>query len=127
MLRAVLPQPGAAGVLLLTGVRHIKDIAHPVLTSAGVDEGDTPGSLHHIPAHLLTPQFIAGTGGGIRALGVDHQLFPVGVFVDTAHHSQKAGPLLVATGDLMGGAVGKLQIRQGLIRHRQHPPGQCRG
>ncbi len=127
MLRAVLPQPGAAGVLLLAGVRHIKDIAHLVFPGAGVDEGDTPGSLHHIPAHLLTPQFIAGTGGCIRALGVDHQLFPVGVFVDTAHHSQKAGPLLVAAGDLMGGVVGKFQICQGLIRHRQHPPGQCRG
>ena len=71
VFRAVLPQPGAAGVLFLAGVRYVKHIAYPVLSGAGVDEGDTLGPLHHIPAHLLTPQVVIGAGGGVRALGVN--------------------------------------------------------
>ena len=81
VFRAVLPQPGAAGVLPLAGVRHIKDIPHLVFPGAGVNESDTLGSPHHIPAHLLIPQVIVGAGGGVRALSVDHQLFRERIFI----------------------------------------------
>ena len=81
MFRAVLPQPGAAGVFFLAGVGYIKHIAHPVLAGAGVNEGDALGPLHHIPAHLFIPQVVIGAGGGVRALGVDQQLVTVRVFV----------------------------------------------
>lgn len=127
MLRAVLPQPGAAGVLLFAGIGNIKDIAHLVFPGAGVDERDPLGSPHHIAAHLLIPQVVLGAGGSVGPLGVDHKLVAVRVFIQTPDSTQEAGPLLVAAGDLMGGVVGKLQIRLGLIRHRQNPPGQCWG
>ena len=84
MLRAVLPQPGAAGVLLLPGVGHVKDIAHLVFSGAGVNEGDALGPPQHIPAHLLVPEFVVGAGGGVRPLGVDHNLFREGVFIEAA-------------------------------------------
>lgn len=81
MFRAVLPQPGAAGVFLLAGVSHIKDIANSVFAGAGVDEGNALGPPHHIPAHLLVPEVIVCTGGGLRALGVDKKLFVKRIFV----------------------------------------------
>ena len=81
MLRAVLPQPGAAGVLFLTGIRYIKDITHPVFSGAGVNEGNALGPPHHIPAHLLVPEVVVGAGGGIRALGIDQQLLAKRVFI----------------------------------------------
>jgi hypothetical protein len=81
MFRAVLPQPGAAGVFLLAGVSHIKDIANSVFAGAGVDEGNALSPPHHIPAHLLVPEVIVCTGGGLRALGVDKKLFVKWIFL----------------------------------------------
>ena len=81
MLRAVLPQPGAAGVLPFAGVRHVKDIAHPVFSGTGVNEGNAFGPPHHIPAHLLVPEVVVGAGGGVRTLGINQQLLAKRVFI----------------------------------------------
>ena len=81
MFRAVLPQPGAAGILLLPGVGHVKDIAHLVFSGAGVNEGDPLGPSQYIPAHLLVPEVVVGAGGGVRPLGVDKQLLTKRIFI----------------------------------------------
>jgi hypothetical protein len=81
MFRAVLPQPGTAGIFPLAGVRYIKHIADTVLLPAGVHQGDTLGPPHDIPAHLLIPEVVIGAGGGIRPLGVNEQLVTERVFI----------------------------------------------
>ena len=108
MLRSVLPQPGTAGVLPLAGVRHIKDIPYLTCAGAGVNEGNTFGPPHDIPAHLLIPQVIVGAGGGIRALGVDKELVAERIFIESANCIQEVSPVLIAVDDLMGGPVRQL-------------------
>ena len=61
--------------------RELYWIANSVFAGAGVDEGNALGPPHHIPAHLLVPEVIVCTGGGLRALGVDKKLFVKWIFL----------------------------------------------
>jgi len=63
-------------------ILHIKDIFQPGPAAAVlVDEGDALGAGFHPPPHGVIPQFHAGAGGGVRALGVDQKLVVKRIFV----------------------------------------------
>ncbi|MFR8976803.1 MAG: hypothetical protein ACLVJB_02820 [Christensenellales bacterium] len=76
-------------------VRHIEHIAH---RARPVQQRDTLCAAPDVPPHRLIPDFITGTGGRFRALGVDQQLFRVTVLVQPRCRLQKASPFFNAAG-----------------------------
>ena len=78
-----------------TRICYIEYIAH---CPRPVRQRDTPCAAPNIPPHRLIPDFIAGTGGRIRTLGVDQQLFRVTVLVQPRCRLQKASPFFNAAG-----------------------------
>ena len=76
-----LPQPGGAGMFAGSGVGNVEHIAQAGPVPGIVHQGNPPGAAPHIPAHFFIPQVVLRTGGGVRALGVDHQLFMERVLV----------------------------------------------
>ena len=81
MLRAEIPEVGAAGTLRGAGVCHIEHIFQLRSVPGVVDKSDAFRTPANITTHSFVPQFIIRTGGGFRALGVDHKLFVIGVLV----------------------------------------------
>lgn len=110
MFRLKLPQIRAAGLLSIASVGHIEYIAQPGRFAAAVDNSDTTASTPDIPAHALMPKVILRAGGCIRALGVDHKLFIVGIFVEPRCGSQESRPLLITASDLARRMVCQLGI-----------------
>ena len=127
LLRAVLPEEGAAGIFPAACIGDVEHISKPGPVAGGVDKGDAPGAAPDVPAHLLIPQVVFRAGRGVRALGEDHELFVVGVFVEPRGGGEKGRPLLVAAGDLRCRVVGHLGIGLDFTRHRQRPPRQNPG
>lgn len=105
-----LPQIRTAGLFSIAGVGHIEYIAQPGRFAATVDNSDTTASTPDIPAHALMPKVILRAGGGLRALGVDHKLFVIGIFVEPRCGSQESCPLLITAGDLARRMVCQLGI-----------------
>ena len=91
-----LPQPGGTGMFTGASVGNIEHITQPGSVTGIVHQGDTLGAAPHIPAHFLVPQVILGTGGGIRALGINHHLFMERIFIETAGGNEKGRPFLPA-------------------------------
>lgn len=81
MFRAEFPEVGAAGTLRGAGVCHIEHIFQLRSVPGVVDKSDAFRTPANITTHSFVPQFIIRTGGGFRALGVDHKLFVIGVLV----------------------------------------------
>ena len=81
VFRPVFPQVAALWKFSAARVRHIEHIPKPRPFAAAVDEGDALGAPADIPAHLFVPEVVLRAGGGVRTLGVDHDLLGVGVFV----------------------------------------------
>ena len=81
-LRRHLPQIRLTRPTDGAGVSYVKDIfqARPP-TRTSPNEGDPLGTGFHPPPHGVVPQFHAGAGGGVRALGVDQKLFIKAVFL----------------------------------------------
>ncbi|MDO5545867.1 MAG: hypothetical protein Q4F81_08600 [Eubacteriales bacterium] len=116
------PEPRAAGVFPFPGVRDIKDIAQPWPVPGIVHQGNSPGAALHIPAHPVIPKVILRTSGGIRALGIDHQLLMVGIFVKAGGGSKERRPFLPAAGEPGCHLVGHLCIQFCFTRHGFEPP-----
>ena len=91
-------------------VRNIKHIAQPGPVAGIVHQRDTLGAAPDVAAHAVVPQVVFGAGGGIRALGVDHQLLMERIFVETGDGGEKARPLLPAAGELPRHLVGHLRV-----------------
>jgi hypothetical protein len=83
------PQNDRAGVLPGAGVRYIENIAEPRAVAVGIQQGDALCAAFDIATHSLVPEVILCAGGGIRSLGMDHQLLMVGILVKPAGGSQK--------------------------------------
>ena len=81
MLQAVFPEIGTAGALRGAGVCNIKHIFQLWSVPGVVDKSDALCAPANITPHSLVPQFVIRAGRGVGALGVDHELFMVGVFV----------------------------------------------
>ena len=100
MLLPQFPQVQASGIGPGAGVRNIKHIAQSLAVAAGIDERDALGTAPHIPAHRIVPNVELRTGGGIRALGMDHDLFVIRVFVQPRRGGEEGLPALQASGQL---------------------------
>ena len=77
----VLPHLRVTGIAAHPGIRHIKDVVQPGESAGFVQQGDALGTPAHITVHPVVPDVKVGAGGGIRALGVDHELVGKGVLV----------------------------------------------
>ncbi len=106
-----LPQPGGTGMFTGAGVGNIKHIAQPGSVAGIIHQGNTLGATTHIPAHLVVPQAILSTGGGIRALGVDQQLFVEWIFIKAGGSSEKGCPFLPAAHKLGRYLFGHLSVK----------------
>lgn len=95
-----LPQPGSAGMFTGSGVGNVKDIAQAWSVPGIVHQSDSLGTAPYISAHLFIPQIVLCTGGGIRSLGVDHQLFMERVLVKAGSSGEKPCPFLPAPREL---------------------------
>ena len=91
-----LPQPGGTGMFSGAGIGNIEHIAQSGSVARIVHQGDTLGTAPHIPAHPIIPQVVLRTGGGIRALSVDKQLFVERIFVEAGGGIKKGRPFLPA-------------------------------
>ncbi|MGN8767268.1 hypothetical protein [Blautia massiliensis (ex Liu et al. 2021)] len=100
MLLPQFPQVQASGIGPGAGIRNIEHIAQSLAVSAGIDERDTLGTAPHIPAHRIVPDVELRTGGGVRALGMDHDLFVIRVFVQPRRGGEEGLPALQASGQL---------------------------
>ena len=100
------PQPGAG---VVEHHQHqflmVKVHAHPSLS--GRRWGCTPG---HITVHPVVPDVKVGAGGGIRALGVDHELVRKTVLVQPGCGGQVVRPAFPVSGQAVGRALGKGEI-----------------
>jgi hypothetical protein len=94
------PQVQASGIGPGAGVRNIKYIAQSLAVAAGIDERDALGTAPHIPAHCIVPDVELRTGGGVRALGMDHDLLVIRVFVQPRRGGEEGLPALQASGQL---------------------------
>lgn len=81
MLWAEFPEVGAAGALCAAGVRYIEHIPEPGRIPGVVNECDPFCALPNVASHAFVPQVVFGAGSSIWALGIDHKLLMVGVFV----------------------------------------------
>ena len=95
-----LPQPGSAGMFTGSGVGNIKNIAQAGSVPGIVHQSDSLGAAPYIPAHLFIPQIVLCTGGGVRTLGVDHQLLMERVLVKAGSSGEKPCPFLPAPREL---------------------------
>ncbi|MCU6784826.1 hypothetical protein OCV46_12950 [Anthropogastromicrobium aceti] len=91
-----LPQPGSAGMFTGSGVGNIKNIAQAGPVPGIVHQSNSLGAAPYIPAHLFIPQIVLCTGGGVRTLGVDHQLLMERVLVKAGSSGEKPCPFLPA-------------------------------
>ena len=83
-----------------SGVGNIKNIAQAGPVPGIVHQSDPFGTAPYIPAHLFIPQIVLCTGGGVRSLGIDHQLLVERVLVKAGSSSEKPCPFLPAAGEL---------------------------
>ena len=95
-----LPQPGSAGMFTGSGVGNIKNIAQAGPVPGIVHQSNSLGAAPYIPAHLFIPQIVLCTGGGVRTLGVDHQLLMERVLVKAGSSGEKPCPFLPAPREL---------------------------
>ena len=123
MFRTVLPELRTTGIFQFSGIRYIEYIPQTGLVSADVNQGNSLGSTHHIPAHLLIPKVITCAGGSIRTLGINHHLVRKWIFIKTAGCAEERRPLLIIAGQTCSSFLGKLCVCLKFIRHRQGPPG----
>ncbi|MBR4960090.1 MAG: hypothetical protein IKY52_04260 [Clostridia bacterium] len=75
------PQVHRTGVLPGSGIGKVIDIFQFRGIGFIINQRNPFCPPADIPAHGFAPCIIIRTGGGIRPLGVDHELFVVGVFV----------------------------------------------
>ena len=95
-----LPQPGSAGMFTGSGVGNVKDITQARSVPGIIHQSDSLGTAPYITAHLFIPQIVLRTGGGVRSLGIDHQLLMERVLVKAGSSSEKPCPFLPAPREL---------------------------
>lgn len=104
-----LPQVGHFCAPDRPGVRHVKDVFQPCLAALILaNERDALGAGLDPPAHPLIPQFKAGAGCGVGALGINQELVVKGIFVETRTRVQIVHPTARVACDPVRGHVGQL-------------------
>ncbi|MCC2142220.1 hypothetical protein ABI138_11995 [Faecalibacterium prausnitzii] len=113
----VLPHLRVTGIAAHPGIRHIKDVVQPGESAGFIQQGDALGAPAHIAVHPVVPDVKVGAGGGIRALGVDHELVGKGVLVQPGCGGQVVRPAFPVPGQAVGCALGKGEIFFGFAWH----------
>ncbi|MCI1965519.1 MAG: hypothetical protein LKJ17_05230 [Oscillospiraceae bacterium] len=90
-----------AGIFPASCVGNIKDIPDSRLVAGGVDECDSLTAVPDIPAHFFVPKLIPGAGRRVWALGKNHELFVVRIFVEPRSGFQEIRPAFMTGGDLL--------------------------
>ena len=119
------PQVRVTGIYSNASVRYVKNIAQARVSSGLVQQDNALGTPAHIAVHAADPNVILGAGGGIRPLGVDHELFREAVLVQVGSRNQKFRPVFPALGKTVRSAVGEDNIFFGFLGH-SFPPSDFR-
>ncbi len=109
------------GVVPRTRIRYVEHIPQFGGVACRVNQGNALGPPADIPAHGLVPKGILRAGRCVRPLSVDHELFMIGIFVQSCGSDQEPCPRLVAAGDLSGRVMGHLHVGLGCALHRVAP------
>ncbi|MFR2218238.1 MAG: hypothetical protein ACLS53_10395 [Faecalibacterium prausnitzii] len=117
----VLPHLRVTGITAHTGVRHIENVVQARESAGFVQQGDALGTSAHIAVHPIVPDVEVGAGGGIGALGVDHQLVCKGVLVQPGCSGQIVRPAFPVPGQTIRRALGKGKIFFGFAWHSVPP------
>ena len=99
MLFSEFPKERCQGILPGTGIRYIKNISDSRDICCRVNQRDSLGAAPDIPAHSFVPKSVLCTGCRIRALRKDHELFMVGILIQTGSSLQKCSPVLITARD----------------------------
>ncbi|MCD8128423.1 MAG: hypothetical protein LUD54_02420 [Oscillospiraceae bacterium] len=81
VFRPVRPEVNPAGTTGTACIRNVKNIFDTRSAAAHIYKCDTLAAPAYIAPHALIPKVIAGAGGGLRALGINHELFGIWVLV----------------------------------------------
>ncbi|MBS4922512.1 MAG: hypothetical protein KHZ84_11630 [Faecalibacterium prausnitzii] len=113
----VLPHLRITGIAAHPGVAYVKDVMQARKSAGFVQQGDALGTSAHIAVHPVVPDVEVGAGGGIRALGVDHELVRKRVLVQPGRSGQVIRPAFPVSGQAVGRALGKGEIFFGFAWH----------
>ena len=117
----VLPHLRITGIAAHPGVRHIENVVQSRESTGFVQQGDALSTPAHIAVHAVIPNVEAGAGGGIRPLGVDHQLVCKTVLVQPGCSGQVVRPVFPIPGQAVRCALGKGEIFFGFAWHSVPP------
>ncbi|MFR1693812.1 MAG: hypothetical protein ACLSVF_11105 [Faecalibacterium sp.] len=117
----VLPHLRVTGITAHPGVRHIENVVQARESAGFVQQSDTLRATSDIAVHPAVPNIIVGTGGGIRALGVDHELVCKGVLVQPGCGGQVIRPAFPVPDQAVRRALGKGEIFFGFAWHSVPP------
>ena len=117
----VLPHLRVTGIAAHPGIRHVKDVVQPGESAGFIQQGDALGAPAHIAVHPVVPDVKVGAGGGIRALGVDHELVRKRVLVQPGCGGQVVRPAFPVPGQTVRRALGKGEIFFGFAWHSVPP------
>ena len=120
-IRAELPHLRITGIAAHPGVAYVKDVVQPGESAGFVQQGDALGTPAHIAVHPVVPDVKVGAGGGIGALGVDHELVCKGVLVQPGCGGQVVRPVFPIPGQAVGCALGKGEVFFGFAWHSVPP------
>ena len=98
-----------------------RNVVQPGESAGFVQQGDALGTPAHIAVHPVVPDAKVGAGGGIRALGVDHELVCKGVLVQPGCGGQVVRPAFLVSGQAVGRALGKCEVFFGFAWHSVPP------
>ena len=108
-------------MLFRSGVAYVKNVVQARESAGFVQQSDALGTPAHIAVHPVVPDVKVGAGGGIRALGVDHQLVCKGVLVQPGCGGQVVRPAFPVPGQTIRRALGKGEIFFGFAWHSVPP------
>ncbi|WP_223386042.1 hypothetical protein [Faecalibacterium prausnitzii] len=112
-----LPHLRVTGIAAHPGIAYVKNVVQPGESAGFVQQSDALGTTAHIAVHPVVPDVKVGAGGGIRALGVDHELVRKRVLVQPGCGGQIVRPAFPIPGQAVGCALGKGEIFFGFAWH----------
>ncbi|MBQ3591608.1 MAG: hypothetical protein II979_06665 [Clostridia bacterium] len=112
------PQVHRTGILTCSGVGKIIHIFQLWCIGIMINQSNPFGATADVPAHGFVPCIVICTSGSIGTLGVDHELFVVGVLVQPGGSVEKGSPVFQTVSKLSGGLLCQFSvILQFILRH----------
>ena len=104
------PYKRRTGIFAHPRIGSIKDVMIARRIARHIQQRNALCAAPNIPPHRLIPDFIAGAGGRVRTLCINHQLVVKAIFIYVRSRRQKSVPIFPIGGDLPHGLPGKLHI-----------------